>query len=71
MEYMVSRPEPTCRPRSIPTERMLRSICRAGSSKLTYSARSPRAHAASVKAEPSVVFAVPGCPVTSTLDPRK
>ena len=44
----------------MPTERRLRTICAAPSSKLTYSVRSPRRHAATANSPARVDLAVPG-----------
>ena len=54
----------------MPTEVRLRTTSEPSESKLTNSVRSPRPQAASAKAPLSVVFAVPGKPVTSTVAPR-
>ena len=54
----------------MPTEARLRITSFASESKLTNRVRSPRWQAASANAPLSVVLAVPGKPVISTLAPR-
>ena len=66
-----SSPFPVQRSRSMPTERMLRTICVSDSSKAKYSVRSPRLHAALAKDAETVVFPVPEVPDTRMLLPRK
>ena len=70
VEYISSRPDFRCGARWMPTDRRLRTIWAAPSSKLTYSVRSPRSHAAAANRPESVDFAVPGAPEIRTLLPR-
>ena len=63
-------PSSTHRCRSIPTERMLRTICAWDSSNANRIPRSPRSHPASKNLALSDVLPDPGVPESSTLEPR-
>ncbi len=57
--------------RSMPIERMLRTICFGDSSKAKYRQRSPRRHAASTKCAATLVLPAPDVPDRRMLLPRK
>ncbi len=56
--------------RSMPIERILRTICPGDSSKAKYRQRSPRWHAAFANAAEMLVLPAPAVPDTSTVVPR-